>query len=201
MRSNLPVRNPSEPRLSRHLACVDVRLTTPRFRRVGSGQYPPLLPLLPPLDVALCVFPSDGHPVKASDTTMRNADNSLVAFIMISCGRDQRAHCAAKGFASVIPSRIGHRSCRRFLVLWRTETRLSLACTLAFVVAAFDAQQSTGGGRSPRRITRLRLVNVRRSHNIPFRARKRWARRNRSSFPPRSAILRVESKLSFTGFA
>jgi hypothetical protein len=59
---------------------------------VSSGQYPPLL-LLPLLDVAPlpCEFPSDGHPVKASETSMRNANNSLVTFIVISCERDLRA--------------------------------------------------------------------------------------------------------------
>jgi hypothetical protein len=63
-----------------------------RFRRVSSGQYPLLL-LLPLFDVAPppCEFPSDGHPVKASETSMRNTNNSLVAFIVISSERDRRA--------------------------------------------------------------------------------------------------------------
>jgi len=53
---------------------------------VNIRRYPLFDVVPPPWE-----FPSDGHPVKASETSMRNANNYLVAFIVTSCERDRRA--------------------------------------------------------------------------------------------------------------
>ncbi|MEA3103440.1 MAG: hypothetical protein QOF74_7680 [Caballeronia mineralivorans] len=94
-----------------------------RFRRVSRGQYPPLL-LLPLFDVVPppCEFPSDGHPVKARETSMRNANNSLVVFIVISCERDRRA-----SGLRIVNVRRSHDIPFEAVSDWRGETDLVFA--------------------------------------------------------------------------
>jgi hypothetical protein len=141
-----------------------------RFRRVSSGQYPPLL-LLPLFDVAPppCEFPSDGHPVKAIETSMRTANNSLVAFIVISCERDRRAlpdywlRHVSYSLEAVTVCLAG------FLRLVHAGNKIDV-----LGIAGVLSQRPIRGAESTRRVAGLRIVNVRRSHDIPFGAVSGW---------------------------
>ena len=100
---------------------------------------------------------------------MTNDNNSLVAFIVISCERDRRA----------LPD------------YWLRHVSYALetvtVCVAGFLrpvhagnkidvlgIVGVLSQRPIPGAESTRRIAGLRIVNVRRSHDIPFGAVSGW---------------------------
>lgn len=100
---------------------------------------------------------------------MRNANNSLVAFIVISSERDRRAlpdywlRRVSYALEAVAVCVAG------FLRLVHAGNKIDVLGIVGVL-----SQRPIPGAESTRRIAGLRIVNVRQSHDIPFGAVSGW---------------------------